>query len=145
MHRFRVASCVVDANPERRKALEFANRFYGLVKLCYYGKGVNGKIINESKDQTEPSITVDRTTWLDLSLSRFRKGRIEVPVDLSYEYKQHIKAPVRVYSKDKDGNPVGRYESGTKEDHHAHSRNYAEIALPLAALRGVNRNMGKVL
>jgi hypothetical protein len=62
------------------------------------------------------------------------------------EYQQHIKAPVRIYEKDRDGNPTGRYVTSTNDaDHFAHSRNYAEMALPLAASLAVNYNIGRIL
>lgn len=129
---FQVRCAVIDANPERRKALEFAQRFYGAVKLCFYGKDVKGKTLKIGTEESL-SVTVDRTSWLDLSLGRFRNKTIKIPQNTGLEYKAHLKAPVRVYKKDADGNPMGFYVSGTKEDHHAHARNYAEIALPIAA------------
>jgi hypothetical protein len=132
MRQFGVAACVIDANPERRKAYEFASRFFGLVKMCFYGNGVTGKQIHVGKDD-EPTITVDRTSWLDLSLGRFRQAdMIELPLDLDHEVRAHLKSPVRVYEKDKTGNPVGRYVKGNDEDHYAHARNYSELALPFA-------------
>jgi hypothetical protein len=132
MRKYGVSMCVIDANPERRKAYEFSSRFSGRVKMCFYGRGVNGKNIHEGKD-VEPTITVDRTSWLDLSLSRFKGKNIVLPIDLDHEYKSHIKALVRIYEKDADKNQVGKYVRGSEADHYAHARNYAEIALPLAA------------
>lgn len=136
LRRFRVHACVIDANPERRKALEFASRFYRIVKMCFYGQGVQGKQIHVAgDDQPEPTITVDRTSWLDLSLGRFRQGQsmLHLPIDLDQEYRDHIKANVRTYEKDKNGNPVGRYVKADKDDdHYAHARNYSELALPFA-------------
>jgi len=131
MLEYSVTKCVIDANPERRKALEFAQRFWGHVRMCFYGNSVSGKTIIV-KPEEEHSITVDRTTWLDLSLGRVRRKAISLPVDTSLEYKSHLQAPVRLYKKDKDGNPVGSYVAGNKADHFAHARNYAEMALPLA-------------
>jgi hypothetical protein len=146
MHKYKVNFCVIDAQPERRKAFEFAMRFYGRVKLCFYSNGMKGKHIVESKE-VQNCINVDRTTWLDLSLGRFKKGKkgILLPVDLDHEYKDNITALVRIYEKDKDGNPVGRYVNGSSADHYAHARNYAEIALPLALGLGTAQNMGGVL
>ncbi len=132
IRRFGINSVVIDANPERRKAFEFAMRFFGMIKMCFYGNGVQGKQIHIG-NQDEPTITVDRTSWLDLSLGRFRqKDMIQIPVDIDQEYRTHIKSLVRVYEKDKNNNPVGRYVTGSDEDHYAHARNYAEIALPFA-------------
>ena len=132
MLRYAVAFAVIDANPETRKSLEFAQRFYGRVRMCYYGNGVSGKNIH-LKPEEEHTMTVDRTSWLDLALGRIRRKAISYPVDLSMEYKDHLQAPVRIYKRDKDGNPVGVYVTGNEQDHFAHARNYAEMALPLAA------------
>lgn len=135
---FAVSCCVIDANPERRKAHEFACRFNGYVKLCIYVAGIAGKQIHFGNEndafQGEHLMKVDRTAWLDLSLGRFKKdGMIKIPVDVPREYKEHIKTPVRVYERDTNGNQVGKYVSPNDEDHFAHARNYAEIALQFAA------------
>jgi len=140
MRTFRVQACVIDANPERRAALQFANKFFGFVKTCFYGMGINGKEIHVSQ-QEDHTISVDRTSWLDLSLGRYKRKTIEVPMDFDIEYRNHLKALVRVYKKDKDGNPTGRYENGNKEDHYAHARNYAEIALQFATSMMQSQNM----
>jgi hypothetical protein len=146
MRRFLISYCVIDANPEKRKALEFAQRWPGHIKLCYYGNSLgNTKQINVHRED-EAAITVDRTSWLDMSFSRFHSKRIQLPLNLSQEYKQQIKTPVRIYEKDRDGNPIGRYVTTQNDaDHFAHARNYAEIALPLAASLAVNYNIGRIL
>lgn len=143
MHEFQITGCVIDREPESRLAYQFACRFWGFVFLCKYGKGISGKEIRiMENDQT--SVLVDRTSWLDLSLGRFRGNRIELPMDLSLEYRKHVKEPVRVYEKDKDGNPTGRYISAN-DDHAAHARNYAEIALRVAVKARQSQDIGGVL
>jgi hypothetical protein len=142
MYQYGVHFCVIDANPERRKAREFADRHHGRVKLCFYGRGVQGKTIHVS--EAEPTLTVDRTSWLDLSLGRFRAKSIKIPLDFDMEYRTHLKALVRVYQKDPDDNPVGKYLKGNDDDHYAHARNYAEIALPLAVSMGQSTDIGSV-
>jgi hypothetical protein len=144
MRQFKINFCVIDANPERRKALEFAQRFWGFVRLCFYGNSVNGRqIIMHSED--EHTITVDRTSWLDLALARFRNGRITLPIDIGAEYKDHIQAPVRIYDKDGNGNPIGKYVTGNEDDHYAHARNYCELALRLAAAISNSEDISGVL
>lgn len=133
LQRFKPTFTIIDANPERRKALEFAHKFPGHVKLCFYGNNVNGKTINS----TEETVTVDRTSWLDQSLGRFRNQTIRLPLDTPLEYLENLQAPIRKYEKDKNGNPVGRYVN-SKPDHYAHARNYSEIALAFAARFGRN-------
>jgi hypothetical protein len=132
MYQYGVGYCVIDANPERRKALEFAQRMYGRVRLCFYGNGVSGKTIHLHND-IELTMTVDRTSWLDLSLGRFRSKRIRLPIDTTLDYKNHLCSLVRLYKLDKNGNPTGSYVKGSEDDHYAHARNYAEMALPLCA------------
>jgi hypothetical protein len=131
---------VIDANPERRKALEFAQRFWGHVKLCFYGNNVSGKQINIHEEDLH-TMTVDRTSWMDVSLSRFHRKKILLPIDLSLEYKSHVKAPVRIYRKDKEGNAIGAYVTGNEEDHFAHARTYSELALLLAAGLASNQSI----
>ena len=129
---YRVQAVVIDANPERRKAYEFAQRHFGRVRMCFYGFGIHGKQIHIGKDE-EPTITVDRTSWLDLALGRFRNQTIELPIDIPQEYRSHMKSLVRVYEKDRNGNPVGKYmKESSQDDHYAHARNYCELALPFA-------------
>jgi len=143
MNQYGVNSCVIDSQPDTRKALEFANRFNGRVNLCIYNYSANGKNINEHPP-SEHRVTVNRTSWLDIALGRFRNGTIKLPVDISQEFKTHMTAPVRVYKRDKEGNPFGVYEN-TKDDHAAHCRNYAEIALQVGAGIYGNSDMGEVL
>lgn len=141
MFDFGVHFAVVDSQPERREGLKFANRFPGRVKLCRYPMGVNGRNITLGSDE-EMLINVDRTSWLDQSLGRFKNGTIRLPIDTPIVYKQQIMAQVRIPKKDKDGNPVTRYETpGNRADHYGHARNYAEIALPFAIGLGVSQNI----
>lgn len=145
MHQFGVAFAVCDMQPERRKAYEFATRFWGIVRLCYYGRGIQGKHIHlsgEDDTNNELNVTVDRTSWIDLALSRFRSQMIVLPKDIPREYKNHIKSLVRIYEKDNDGNPIAKYvKAGSDEDHFAHARVYSEIALPLAASLAVSSDI----
>lgn len=142
MLHFRINFGVIDAQPERRKSVEFANRFNGRIKACFYGPGVNGKTI-KVHDETEQTITVDRTSWLDLSLGRFIGRTIRVPKDIPLDYRAHLKTLIRVYKKDNQGNPVGMYVKADNDpDHYAHARNYAEIALILGLSLGKNLVIG---
>lgn len=143
MQQYGVRVCVIDANPERRKAHEFASRFYGRVYPCFYGNNVKGKLINLNEEAG--TITVDRTNWLDTSLSRFRNSTIFIPIDISLDCQEQIKNLVRVYKEDRDGNKIATYVA-TGPDHFGHARNYCEIALPLAYQSGKSHDIqGSVL
>jgi hypothetical protein len=133
MRQWQIRACVIDADPQINDARRFARRFPGYVYLCRYRRGVTGKETQLSEeDGGAPIVTVDRTNWLDASMGRFHSGRVELPADVSHEFKEHVKALVRTYEKDDQGNPKATYLS-TGPDHFAHAFNYAEIALPLAA------------
>lgn len=142
MRDYQILTAVIDANPERRKAREFASRFPNHVYLCFYANGLRGNEVTVNK--TGFTISVDRTSWLDMSIGRFNSGRISIPGDTLDEYKEHIKAVIRKYDRDHNGNPVGVWVS-TGADHFAHARNYAEIALPLAATLTTNRDIESFL
>lgn len=144
LRQFKVLYAVIDANPERRKALEFAKRFYGRIRCCFYGNGITGKQLHLHSDE-EHTMTVDRTSWLDVALSRFKRNTIRIPVDSPMEYKEHLKALVRIYKKDALGNPIGKYDKGNNDDHYAHARCYCEIALGLAANEGGSHDITGVV
>jgi hypothetical protein len=133
MREWQVKACVLDADPQINDARRFARRFPGYVWLCRYRSGVTGKEISiGDEDSSAPIATVDRTNWFDASMGRFHSDRVILPADLSLEFREHIKAMVRTYEKDPQGNPKAVYLN-TGPDHFAHAFNYAEIALPLAA------------
>lgn len=142
MKRYKINFCVIDANPERRKALEFAQRFWGYVRLCFYGRGINGKSITLHRPE-QHTMLVDRTSWLDLSLGRIKNARMKLPADIPLEYKEQLKNVVRITEKDQDGNPTAKYVK-TGEDHYAHARNYNEIALQLAATFAQSQDVGGI-
>jgi hypothetical protein len=145
MRQYNVAFCVVDSQPERRKAYEFAKRFWGIVKLCTFVRGISGKMISMQATE-EQSIHCDRTAWMDIALGRFRNKKIILPKDLSNEYKEHIKAPVRITKKDTDDNPIGRYvKSDNAADHFALARTYCELALALSAGLAESKDIRSVL
>lgn len=143
MMEYRPSYCVIDAHPERRMAHQFATRFWGHVSMCIYGQGISGKNLHEhASDQGEPLITVDRSSWLDQSLGRFRTSSITLPRDIPFEYVDHMCSIARIWERDSTGNPIARYVTPAgKADHHAHSRTYAEIALALSTGLRVNQNM----
>jgi hypothetical protein len=141
MREWQVKACVIDADPQINDARRFARRFPGYVYLCRYRRGVSGKEMSVSEeDGHAPIITVDRTNWLDASLGRFHSDRVSLPGDVSHEFRAHMKALVRTFEKDEQGNPRAVYLS-TGPDHFAHAFNYAEMALPFAAGLAVNDDL----
>ena len=137
-HDYRVMGCVVDAEPERRMAMTFAQRIWGYVYLCDYLYSQMGREVQVLKD--ELWVKVNRTAWLDLTLNRYKNGTIRLPQDISKDFRSQIKEPTRVYKEDKWGQAYAVYVN-VNDDHFAHADNYAEIALPVAASHAYNQDI----
>ena len=120
---------VVDSEPERRAAMQFCQRLYGRMLMCDYLFSQQGR--EAQYDEEAMTLKVNRTSWLDMSLGRFRNGSIKIPADSSLAFKRQIREPVRVQREDKYKNKYGVYVN-VNDDHFAHALNYAEIALPFA-------------
>jgi hypothetical protein len=155
MYDWQIQAAVTDADPKTMECRRFARRFPGFVWLCRFRRGVTAKEIAVTETENyAPIATVDRTAWFSAALGRFRKPRrITLPRDISYEYREHIKAPVHTYVKEgsleekrknQTENLVAKYISiGT--DHFALARVYSEIALPFAASVKTNEDIKKFL
>jgi hypothetical protein len=147
MREWQVLACVIDADPNINDARRFARKFNGFVWLCRYRRGQAAKEISVTEEDTgAPMATCDRTNWLSCTLGRFKTNptRIELPKDISLEYRDHLKNLVRTYEKDEHGNQEAVYVE-TGPDHYAHSLCYADIALSLLGGLGSGGNIGKVL
>jgi hypothetical protein len=144
IYKYRPRAVVIDAQPDRRKSYELAQKFWGSVWLCFFSSGINGKQISKTKDDAgqslEQCVTVDRTSWLDLSLGRFINHSVELPIDTPLEFKDHLKALVRKPELDKSGNPTSKYVS-LGNDHYGLANCYAEVALSLASNFGVTQSI----
>lgn len=144
MREWQVLSCVIDADPQTNDARRFARRFPGYVNLCRYRTGVSGKELQQSEEEGgAPVVTVDRTNWMDAALGRFHSRRISLPMDVSHEFREHLKDTIRTYERDDSGNPRAVYVK-IGADHFAHALTYAEIALPLSGSFSGNENITKV-
>lgn len=128
--KYRPSGVVVDLQPETLIATKLAKRFPGLVYMCKFVRGVAPKYLHFNEE--DKRVNVDRTSWLDVALKRFRNKTIHLPMNADLDYVKHMAKLVRVYEKDPDGNPVGRYISTDDTDHYAFARVYAEISLGVA-------------
>ena len=143
MRNYKVDFCVIDALPETRSCIEFANRNFGKVKLCYYNTGDKAQDLVIHPD-AEHKVTVNRTLWLDIAMGRIKRKNIEFPRDLSEEFKSHFLNMFRIIRKDPHGNPRSFWES-QGADHFCHSNLYSEVALKVFALTcGNNENLSGV-
>ena len=126
---YKCTAGVLDAEPERRMALRFAQRLFGRMLCCDYLFSQSGRSV--TCDEETLMLKVNRTSWLDQSLSRYKERSIELPIDIDDTFREQIKEPTRIQRKDKWGQPYGVYVN-VDPDHYAHADCYAEIALPFA-------------
>lgn len=146
MINYSVKFAVIDAMPETRAALEFCRRFNGRARACRFNHNIAARSVVPGKDEHGDDIyvSIHRTAWLDCSMGRYRNRSIVLPNNLPHDYKDHIKAVVRVPRKDAEGQTVYRYETqGSRADHYAFARVYSEVALPFAMSNNVTLNINK--
>lgn len=131
MVNYNVNFCVVDAMPETHMVAQFANEFFGRVRICRYNHYATARsVFAGAKDI---GVSVNRTAWLDQSLGRFRNKSILLPSNLPRDYMRHIMALTRTPTRDNNDNIVYKYlHPDQSRDDYAHARNYAEIALQFA-------------
>jgi hypothetical protein len=125
----KVNAGVIDGEPERRMAQQLSQRFKGRLLLCDYLYSQRGRSV--ILDQKESTLKVNRTPWLDLSLSRFKNKTTLLAQDTSPTYKAQIMSPTRVLRVDRYGQSYAVYVNDGP-DHFAHADVYAEIAFPFA-------------
>lgn len=130
MNNYRIWRAVIDYFPEPTDARVFARAFRDAVYLCQYVKGAAAREVRLTEDEYGAHIIrCDKVSWLSKSLGRVMVAKIELPLDLPLEFRQHLKAPVRTL-KEVDGQYVAEYVE-TGPDHYAHALTYAEIALKI--------------
>lgn len=125
---FKCVGGVIDAEPERRESLRLCQLLSGRFAHCDYIFSQQGRQIQY--DEEEMSLKVNRTSWLDQVMHRFKRTDILLPKDLSKEYIRHICEPARITKQDKWGQKYGVYVN-QNPDHLAHATVYAELAFTI--------------
>jgi hypothetical protein len=132
MAEWQVQYACIDIDPERVNAKAFARRFHGYCSVVQYRKGTSGHEIKETFDDDRVSVlTVDRTSFLDMSLGRLHKGRVILPQNISGVFREHVQNLVRTYEQDEFGRPKAVYVS-LGADHQAHALTLSEVAHMMA-------------
>lgn len=135
MHRYDVDVCVIDAEPEGQKAARFVQRFPGRVWRCHYPNMRLWQLHGSARlDRANAHVSAHRTRTMDATFDRFYRRLEQLPREAPHlpGLFAQLKAPIRVTSKDADGQTIARYDEGSAADHYAHSANYAEIARLIA-------------
>lgn len=138
MRRFRTLGLVQDAEPHRQEARKLCRRWnlvtLNYVWMCQYVEGKVARDVLVTDDETgAPLAKVDKTAWASIVLGRVMGQRIELPRDISLDFRTHLKNLIREISKGQDGNYESRYYSAG-DDHYTNALIYAEIGLRLINL-----------
>ena len=128
-----VNQIVIDAEPEGRKARATCAKYYGMANVCHVNPShVMRRPINATEG--EVSISASRTYWLDQVLSRFKASHKtrKLPTDTPQEFKDQVKALIRLYTRNKASNSiVAKYDS-TDEDHYTFACFFSEVAMMMS-------------
>ena len=130
MAEWQVQYACLDFQPETVLAKAFCRRFYGYSAVVQYRRGTVGNEIKEVMDDNKvPTLTVDRTSFLDMSLGRLHKQKIILPSNISPVFRDHVKALARTYELDEFGRPRAVYVTlNNRSDHLAHALTLTEVA-----------------
>ena len=128
MAEWQVQYACIDFQPETNNAKAFARRFPGFASVVQYRRGTTGHEIKEAHDNDRVSIlTVDRTSFLDMSLGRLHKQRTILPQNIGGVFRDHLQNLVRTYELDELGRPKATYVS-LGADHQSHALTLTEVA-----------------
>jgi len=130
MAEWQVQYACLDFQPETVLAKAFCRRFHKFASVVQYRRGTVGNEVKETLDDNRVSIlTVDRTTFLDMSLGRIHKQRTSLPCNISHVFREHVKSLARTYELDEFGRPRAIYVTlNNRADHLAHALTLTEIA-----------------
>jgi hypothetical protein len=128
--RYKVQSCVIDAQPERHKVTEFQKQAPFAVWICFYSEHL--KTLDQW-DKDNRVVKVMRTEIFDASHDLVKKpGRLQLPVlnEELKEYAHQMTRSVRVLETDQEtGTKIYRYRArGDKQDHYRNATNYYLLA-----------------
>jgi hypothetical protein len=140
VEKYRPHHIVGDSMPERRLMVDFCKKWPSTFSMCQFSNGRSQDVIRVGSNESIRMLTADRTYWLDISLGRFIANSINLPTDVSTEYKDQVQVPTRVQRQDQYGNPIAQYLSA-KDDHFAFAQMYSEIALAMTAGVGKVENI----
>lgn len=127
MSQWQIQYACIDFQPETNLARSFCRRFHGFAAMVQYRRGTEQEEIKEKEDDRVPLLTVNRTAFLDYSIGRLHKNKIILPRDLSFIWREHVKAINRTYVLDELLKPKSIYLAA-KPDHSCHSLALAEVA-----------------
>lgn len=127
MKRFKVSRCVVDAEPEKRNARDFANRFPGKVYLNHYNIHQKG---DYAWNEKEHLVSCNRTESLDNSHREIADEDIILPkqCEVTEEFAKHMSNVAKRLEEDEETGSQRYVYVKLGPDHYRHAFNYEAMA-----------------
>jgi hypothetical protein len=129
MNAYKVLKCVIDVNPERTKAKEFAALFPGRVYLADFNS-TDRLYYHHSTDYYR--LSLNRTEIMTMTIEGFKRGVRKVPLDIqnnAKDYLEHLQVPVRSYRQNgRTGELEAYFPKTGKADHYFFAEVYDFIA-----------------
>lgn len=127
MRNFNVTRCVIDAEPEMRKAREFAERFKGRVFLSFYSESQRGPY---KWDNDKLQVNCNRTESLDASHNEVKLGRVILPREneVVRKFAEHLHNMGKKLQEDEETGSKKYIYVTLGEDHFRHAYNYEAMA-----------------
>jgi len=126
---YNVMRMVIDVNPERTKAKEFAKHYPFRVFLADYNSKDH---LYKHQAGSFERISVNRTEIMTMVIESVKAGTRKIPVATKHKYKEyyeHMKVPIRSLRKNKTTGEMEAYFPKTgKPDHYFHAECYDLLA-----------------
>ncbi len=141
--KFHVERCVIDGQPETRKAVEFAGRHDRSVWLARYRHSRIGyeQVVEEGTD----ICIANRAQAIDETFEGFRSGSAELPSDARQlggfvkdgfgDYFRQVRNLQRTLVQDGHGNWESKWVNNSRPDHYAHAEVYCMLAGHMNAVK----------
>ncbi len=120
---------VIDAMPERRLSLDFANRYPGRVFICFFNLNETSRAF--AIDRKTKTVKTDRTPAMDRMMAALLGGEDHLTLPRSAlsvpDYVAQMCAPTRLLDETKKP-PRFIWDEGNRADHYAFASLYAVLA-----------------
>lgn len=135
---WQVHYAATDIGGDPRGSRAFSRRFRGSAMPVRYVTGRPAReiaVLDEDGDC--PVANVDKHAWMQATYHRIFSGRMAFPLDITPQFREHLKAQVRRTHVNDKGVRIREYiRPEGKADHWCHALNYCEIGLRLFESHG---------
>jgi hypothetical protein len=123
--RYNIKAGLIDAAPEFRLSQMIAASFKQIWRCQYLTENPRDLLDKKTK-----VFKTDRTASMDAVKEQMILTNLLLPKDIDRinDFKEHLKAPIRIYQEKETTNGRWVWREGNKPDHYFHAVNYANIA-----------------